>query len=242
MNDICLEENEILTDEYDTPKGAGFYIATVILVLVCAGLSLLSIPLLNYYQGGAENVFGMIEAAWGRAWWSKLLIIAGGLMLIFFGYAINYADNVLRYLPLGNSIKKHFDFQFFSSHPMLRFAPAALLAIFFAVTVVMELFSKPEGITAYSLSGEGYTGYQWFEQIITVLAIFSLLMIIADGIINAGIIGSLIHNPVIICSNIAAFAAAAFVLVLGVAIVGLIIALLIVAFVFKIAFIVLLRR
>ena len=115
-------------------------------------------------------------------------------------------------------------------------------AIFVAVTVVAELFGKPEGITAYSLSGEGYTGYQWFEQIITLLAIFSLLMIIADGVINAGIIGSLIHNPVMICSNVAAFAAAAFIMVLGVAIIGLAIALVIVAFIFRIAFIVLLRR
>lgn len=104
MNDICIEK-DIVTDEYDAPKGAGFYITTVILVLACAGLSLLSIPLLNHYQGGAENVFGVIEAAWSRAWWSKLLIIVGGLLLIFFGYAINYADDVLRCLPLGNSIK-----------------------------------------------------------------------------------------------------------------------------------------
>lgn len=50
MNDICIEK-DIVTDEYDAPKGAGFYITTVILVLACAGLSLLSIPLLNHYQG-----------------------------------------------------------------------------------------------------------------------------------------------------------------------------------------------
>ena len=241
MNDICIDK-DIVTDEYDAPKGAGFYITAVILVLACAGLSLLSIPLLNHYQGGAENVFGVMEAAWSRAWWSKLLIIVGGLLLIFFGYAINYADDVLRCLPLGNSIKNRFDFRLFEAHPLLRFAPAALLAIFFAVTVVAELFGKPEGITEYSLSGEGYTGYQWFEQIITLLAIFSLLMIIADGVINAGIIGSLIHNPVMICSNVVAFAAAAFIMVLGVAIIGLAIALVIVAFIFRIAFIVLLRR
>ena len=40
MNDICIEK-DIVTDEYDAPKGVGFYITTVILVLACAGLSLL---------------------------------------------------------------------------------------------------------------------------------------------------------------------------------------------------------
>lgn len=86
----------------------------------------------------------------------------------------------------------------------LRFLPAFLIIIYFVIAAFMQ--ESDSGMSfdpaSYIPFAESYAPGEILNFVFVTLTLFSLLLVISDGIISAGPWGMLLHIPVILAANV----------------------------------------
>lgn len=134
-----------------------------------------------------------------------IILPLGLIALVILGIAVLPGlDRLTRRVPGGDALYSRIGFSF-ERFPVLRFVPAFSAAMYYAVVLFQSLLSFKR-IEQESLSAqyeERLIEYGVTELIFAVIIVFSALAVIAEGIVNAGFPGMLLHIPLVAASNIA---------------------------------------
>lgn len=103
-------------------------------------------------------------------------------------------DGLLRKLPLGELISGRVKMSLFDKVPIFRFLPLVALMLFMTVgaTFLQPQFKRDAPWVSYLLFG---------------FLVFSVLLLLIEAVINAGLFGALIHIPLLLAGNAGLFVA-----------------------------------
>lgn len=103
-------------------------------------------------------------------------------------------DGLLRKLPLGELISGRVEMGLFDKVPIFRFMPLVALTLFLTVGAA---FLKPQF----------KRDAPWVSYLLFGFLVFSVLLLLIEAVINAGIFGALIHIPLLLAGNAGLFVA-----------------------------------
>ncbi len=159
-----------------------------IVFLISAGLAALITWLAGDHLGDAAE-FLEFDVSKLKLWhFIVCLVLAAAVPLL------SALDGLLRRLPLGGLISGRVKMSLFDRVPIFRFLPLVALTLFLTVgaTFLQPQFKRTAPWVSYLLFG---------------FLVFSVLLLLIEAVINAGILGALIHIPLLIAGNAGLFVA-----------------------------------
>ena len=195
-----------------------------IVFLISAGLAALITWLARDRLGDAAAFLEYFDVSALKLWhFIVCLVLAAAVPLL------SALDGLLRKLPLGELISGRVKMSLFDRIPIFRFLPLVALLLFSTVgaTFLQPQFKRDAPWVSYLLFG---------------FLVFSVLLLLIDAVINAGIFGALIHIPLLLAGNAGMFVAFIMAITGVVMAVAGVIGILAVIFVVIIFFIIWIRR
>lgn len=156
--------------------------------LISAGLAALITWLAREHLGDAAE-FLEFDVSTLKLWhFIVCLVLAAAVPLL------SALDGLLRKLPLGELISGRVKMSLFDKVPIFRFVPLVALTLFLTIgtSFLQPQFKRTAPWVSYLLFG---------------FMVFSVLLLLIEAVINAGIFGALIHIPLLIAGNVGLFVA-----------------------------------
>lgn len=139
---------------------------------------------------------------WNTGYGGILILVCGLIFPIAGVCLLPRLDRLTRRFPLGNVVYSNVKLSF-ENYPSLRFIPSFLVSTYFIIAAFMRNYDNAASFNPQNYSPFAqHTAGEWLNVIFMTLAIFSILLIVAEGISSAGIWGMILHIPVIILANI----------------------------------------
>lgn len=195
---------EIIEDSSEKTRKIGLLIT----LAVCAVGTI--IALIFFSQEGfhqrTDALFGWFAellADFFNNGWGGFVVLAGALVVPLVTLLLLPAIDVLtRLAPAGGFLLNHVKLNF-ENHSGVRFLPSFLVSIYFIIGSFMRNDDKmisfdPDNYNLFAGHGAG----ERLNIIFMALTVFSLLLIIAEGIISAGPWGMIIHIPLVLAANV----------------------------------------
>lgn len=159
------------------------------------------------FHENTDNLFRSLISyfvnLWNTAPWG-IVILIGALAVPLLGlFAVDPLDRITRRIPSGGFLLDHVKLSF-EIKPGLRFLPAFMVIIYFVIGSFMLgdgniVDFDPDSYNPFAYQ---YSAGEWVNWCFMVLTVFALFLIIAEGIVNAGALGIIIHIPVVLAANI----------------------------------------
>lgn len=182
----------------------------VIITLVCCAagtigmLAAFSLP--NHHENTDalfKKLIDFFVGLWNTMPWG-IVLLAGALIVPLLGLlALPFLDRLTRRAPAGSFLYDNVGLSL-ENRPGLRFVPSFLTVIYFIIAAFLQgadssVSFDPPGYFPFTQS---YSAGEWLNFVFVTLTLFSLFLVIADGVISAGPWGLLIHIPVILAANV----------------------------------------
>ena len=171
-----------------------------------------------------QDAISWVDGMWNSGTAAPFILLGCGIAFPILGaLAVTPLDSLLRCLPMGEFLTSRVKLGF-DDAPGVRFLPAFLFIIYFIVGAFINGANSDAdfNVENYNPFLQQYTAAEWVNWVFVVLAVFSLLLIIAEGVVNAGPIGVLIHLPIVIVANIYIVVLAVIILFVAVTLLGFI--------------------
>lgn len=184
-------------------------VGTAITLACCAAATIAMLAVFSrpYHHEKTDALFKQLIDFFVELWntmpWG-IVILAGALIVPLLGLlALPFWDILTRRAPAGSFLFDNVGLSF-ENRAGLRFVPSFLTIIYFIIAAFMKgadssMSFDPPGYFPFTQS---YSAGEWLNFVFVTLMLFSLFLVIAEGVISAGPWGMLIHIPVIIAANI----------------------------------------
>lgn len=196
---------EIIADEkLEKRRRNGLFISLSVCV-VSTVIVLILFSREGFHQQTDELFRLLIEqltAFWNTGYGGIILLVCGLLVPLAELFLLPIIDSLTRRAPAGsflsNNIKLNFELC-----GGLRFLPGFLVIIYFIIAGFMRNSDKSISFDPDSYSPfVSHSAGEWLNICFMALTIFSLVLIIIEGIVAAGPWGMLIHLPLTLAANI----------------------------------------
>lgn len=149
-----------------------------------------------------RSLIDFFVGVWNTMPW-PIVMLAGALVFPILGLLLSRWDRLTRNIPSGMFLYERVGLSM-EERTGLRFIPSFLMMLYLLIAAFMQgadstvSFDPP----SYFPFGQEYGAGEWLNFIFMTLIVFSLFLIIAEGIVNAGPVGAIVHIPVILTANV----------------------------------------
>ena len=182
---------------------AGIWITLLCCAVITAGLLIL-FSQRDFHQN-TDNMFRELinfsVTAWNTMPWGIVILISALALPLIGALALTPWDTLMRSAPGGRFLYDRIGLSF-DGRPGLRFIPAFLTIVYLIVAGFMRNADSSVSFDPVYNPFMQHSAGEWLNIIFVTLTVFSLLLITAEGIINAGPFGMLLHIPVIMTANV----------------------------------------
>lgn len=181
----------------------------VILTLACCIAGTVGILAAFSVPGHHENTDALFKSLidffvglWNTMPWG-IVMLAGALVFPILGLLLSRWDRLTRKIPSGEFLYDRVGLSF-ERRAGLRFIPSFLMMLYLIIAAFMQGADSSVGFDppGYFPFGQNYSAGEWLNFIFVTLVVFSLLLIIAEGVISAGPVGALLHISMILIANV----------------------------------------
>lgn len=151
----------------------------------------------------------------GAEYWLKL-VIAGGMALVVLLLLLSCKlDQFWRALPGGGFWEDQVDESPFEDYWWLRLLPGMIFFAYILLRIIgMIFFPQADfAIHTFSMTGEGYSAFQWISQGTYFLILAVTVFLMLDSFVSAGWIGAVPHMLAVLSANILSFVLAFVILI-----------------------------
>ncbi len=206
-----LDDSTVLVDLEEAKKIVrGRKLALAVTIVLCilgtiGALMLFSQP--NFHENADKFARSIITpvTGWLNTMPWALFVFFGAALVIVLGFiALKPLDRLTRRIPSGEFLLDHVDLSFEGRKGILRFLPGIVTTLYFAVGAYLRVLDPETDFDpeSYNPLSQEYGLGEWANWLFMVLAVFTLLLVIAEGIVNGGPLGIVLHIPLIVLANI----------------------------------------
>lgn len=159
------------------------------------------------FHENTDNMFRQIISFFVELWytmpWGIILLISGLVVPLVGLLATSPLDRLTRRIPFCdlplNYVRLSFEY-----HPGLRFLPAFVTIVYLVTGAFMQGADSGTDFDpdSYNPFAYQYSAGEWVNWCFMVLAVFAVFLIVAEGIVNAGWLGMVIHIPLVLAANV----------------------------------------
>lgn len=134
----------------------------------------------------------------------KALICLTAIVIVILLLLFCRLDEHLKKLPFGEVLEDFFGDSPFEDKWFLRLIPGGIFTIYVFIRFGVGCFNSKIkfDIGNFSLTGQGYTFFEWITQVFYFLIIFAMIWMILDSFLSAGLIGGIFHAIAITTANL----------------------------------------
>lgn len=134
---------------------------------------------------------------------TKLLIVGIMTFIVLILPLSCKLDEYIRQLPTGQFMEIYFGESPFEEYWIFRLLPGMVFFAYIFLRIVCLFFPNVEfSIQTFSMTGEGYTIFQWITQGTYFLILALTIFLIFDSFLSAGLLGGIIHLAVVLGANL----------------------------------------
>lgn len=206
-----LDDSTVLVDVEEAKKIVGRRRLALAVTIICCFLGTIGALMLfsrpDFHENADKFARSIITPVteWLNTMPWALIVFFGAALVIVLGFiALKPLDRLTRRIPSGEFLLEHVGLSFEGRKGILRFLPGIVTTLYFAVGAFLR-FLDPEtdfNPESYNPLSQQYGLGEWANWLFMVLVVFTLLLVIAEGIVNGGPLGIIVHIPLIVLANI----------------------------------------
>lgn len=209
------DDSTVIVDTAEVKKVIGRRRLALVITLVCcfictvATLAVFSRP--NHHSNidaFFKGVLDFFTKAWNTGPWGFVILGGGVAIPLVSLLVIPRWDVLTRRAPGGSFLYDNVGLCF-ERRIGFRFIPAFLTILYLVIAAFMRRFDNSASFDppSYFPFGQHYSGGEWLNLVFVTLTVFSIFLVIAEGVISSGPWGMIIHIPVILAANVCLVAA-----------------------------------